>query len=390
MKAHRSVRARRGGFTLIELIVGLAVGAIVLAAIAASIVAMNGVFQANGTTKTTVESGRASLSYLERTLPKAGYGIPPQFAFDFGLIAGVTAKDNQLGPASAFVTDDLAYRYRDPTYMRFGSIDSGLGTITLEGGDTFGINMKAGQTLMVSCIGSAQKFVMVRTVGTVAPGDPSTSVAVYGAPFPTANDGCLQGTGASAAFVMLVHEMRVRVVPLPPNNRPFLIVSHNMVDLSDFDVLAADVENFQVAYMMNQPSPLLSPAPPVVDTGPAPNWVLGDDPAVTPELPNPGATLAAYSDSYSVPARFNAHPANIRGVRISVTLKSKSPMPNQQIGSFPKETVGNFTVAGAPDAFYRLTLTSQAMTPNMASRGLITPSYADALDPNDRRNKWGG
>ena len=117
-------RARRHaqGFTLIELIVGFAVGAIVLGAIAASIIAMNSVFQANSVTKTTVEAGRASLSYLERTLPRAGYGIPPQFAFDFGLIAGVAAKDNDVQPT--FVTDDLAYRYRDPTFLRMGGSTS--------------------------------------------------------------------------------------------------------------------------------------------------------------------------------------------------------------------------------------------------------------------------
>jgi type IV pilus assembly protein PilW len=383
---------RRRGFTLIELIVGLAVAAVVLAAIAAAIIAMNGVFQANGVTKTTVESGRASLAYLERTLPKAGYGIPPEFAFDFNLIAGVAQKDNELGPAGAFVTDDLAYRYRDPTYMRFGAIDSTFGTITLEGADTFGINIKQGQTLMVSCIGSAQKYIMVRTTAAVVPADTTAQVAAYGAPFPVANDACMQGTGSSAAFVMLVHEMRVRVIPLAPGNRPFLVVNHNLQNLNDFDVLAPDVENFQVAYIMNQPSPALAPAPPVVDaTATNPNWIIGDEVgAPPPDLPNPAAVKPLYTDSYSIPARFNAHPANIRGVRVMVTLRSKAPMPNQAVGTFPKETIGNFTWTGPADGFYRLTLSSQAMAPNMASRGLMTPSYADSADPTDRRNKWGG
>lgn len=381
---------RRRGFTLIELIVGLAVAAVVLAAIAAAIIAMNGVFQANGVTKTTVESGRASLAYLERTLPKAGYGIPPEFAFDFGLIAGVAQKDNEPGPAGAFITDDLAYRYRDPTYMRFGAIDSTFGTITLEGGDTFGINIKQGQTLMVAC--GAQKFIMVRTSAAVLPGANTAPVTAYGAPFPVANDDCMQGTGLDAAFVMLVHEMRVRVVPLAPGNRPFLVVNHNLQDLNDFDVLAPDVENFQVAYIMNQPSPALVPVPPVVDaTATNPNWMFGDEVgAPPPDLPNPGAAKPAYKDSYSVPARFSAHPSNIRGVRVMVTLRSKAPMPNQALGTFPKETIGNITWTGPADGFYRLTLSSQAMTPNMASRAMLMPSYADSADPSDRRNKWGG
>jgi type IV pilus assembly protein PilW len=303
----------------------------------------------------------------------------------------VTTKDNFVSVPGTFVTDDLAYRYRDPTYLRRGSIDNSISTLTLTTGDTFEIPIKIGQVFMVACVGSSEKYVMVRASAAVAATANSVAVAVYGTPFPIASDGCMLSSSSTTPFVMLVHESRVRVVPLGSNNRPFLVVSHNLLNLTDFDVLAADVENFQVSYVMNQPNPNISPAPAIVDSTAAnPNWVFGDEPgAPAPDLPQPSVTGPAYDDRYALANRFNASPANIRAVRIGLTIRSSRAMPNKTYG-FPAQSIGNYTSVSTNDAFYRLTLSTQLRTPNLASRGLMTPSLANAADPADRRNKWGG
>ena len=107
-------------------------------------------------------------------------------------------------------------------------------------------------------------------------------------------------------------------------------------------------------------------------------------------LPNPLLAPPSYNDGYATPVRFTQNPANIRAVRVAVTLKSQRAMANQGDGTFPRENIGNDTVVAIVDKLYRLTLTTQILTPNMASRGLMTPSFADVTNPLDRRNKWGG
>lgn len=388
----------RRGFTLLELMIGIGVSSIVLVAIAATVIAMNGVFQSNAATKSTVEDSRSSLAYLERVLPMAGYGVPPPEVWDFGTTGPVSVKDNDVQPTH--VTDDLAFRYRDPSYLRRGTIDAAAGTVTFVNAatslpDNVGINVKVGQVFMVACPAASGQFLVVKATATAVVADTALSVQVYGAPFPTVNDDCLRAS-SSAAYIMLIHEKRIRVLAL--GGRPYLVVLHNFVNLLDYDVLAADVENFQVSYVMNQPSPNVLPAPPVVDSGAAaPNWVFADQPGLT-DLPNPGAPAPSYKDSYTlaritVPPeafsrRFNAHPANIRAVRIGLTLKSQRPMPNKQKNAFPADSLGNYTSPVVIDEFYRISLSTQVNIPNMAARAMMTPPMATVV--GDNNNKWGG
>ncbi|NPC86301.1 prepilin-type cleavage/methylation domain-containing protein, partial [Pyxidicoccus fallax] len=155
--------ARRRGFTLLEVLIGTAVSTGVLLAVAATVIGVNEVFQAHNLSKQTVEGSRVGMDYLKRTLRLAGYGLDPALAFDFGT-AGLPAntKDNHsvdLTTWGTFVTDDLAFRYRDPMYARRGSLgtDGPPYTLTLQG-STLGQDMRQGQTLLVACQGGVKFF----------------------------------------------------------------------------------------------------------------------------------------------------------------------------------------------------------------------------------------
>ena len=51
------------------------------------------------------------------------------------------------------------------------------------------------------------------------------------------------------------------------------------------------------------------------------NWVVGDV-SGTVEEPNPTLTAPQYATASGDPSRFNLHPANIRGVRVTLSIRS--------------------------------------------------------------------
>lgn len=402
----RGPSARTGGFTLLELLVGTVVSSIILLAVAAVFTAVQASYHAESEIKFAVEGARTGVSYLERLLRHAGYGLEPRFAFDFGAanLPGTT-KDNFIAPNGAYTTDDLAFRYRDPSYLRRGSLDSGGGLLTLETGQTFGIGIKADQPVIAACQGG-QDHAVLRTTEAKTAADASVAVAAYGAPFPTAVPQCVRlVSGTQAAFVMLSYDVRMRVVAL--GGRPFLVVFHSRLSgggavlapdpasNSDFDPIAAEVENFQVAYVMSRPPPTSTCCAaagfPAVDAASTPpNWILGD--AAGEPMPSPTDTTASwptgptYETAYDDAARYNTHPANIRMVRVNLAVRSarREPQGRQAFGPLALE---NFQpVSTAPDGYYRTSMSSAIRAPNLTSRSFfippLKPSPTDPLDLN--------
>lgn len=393
MSASRLRRRPQRGFTLIELMVSAAITLTILAAVATTFIGVQGAYQSEAQVKGAVENGRTALSYLERTIGLAGYGLPPAQAFDFDVVGGF-AKDNTTDATVGFLTDDLAVRFRDPQYLRRGTLDGT--TIQLETGSTFGVAFKSGQGLVVACTGG-RSYALVRTAASAlatASTVQTTTTPVFVPPNVSTADRCFKETGDRMPFVMVMHERRFRIVSL--GGRPFLVVFHNLnapdpASNTDFEPLASDVEQFQVAYGMNRPTSVTSccTTNTAIDSAGNSNWMLLDasgDPAPVE------ATLPDYSTPYNDALRFNTNGANIRSVRVSLVMRSTAAKAERR--KIDRERLENapstWTATAVPDGFYRYTLRSTVRTPNMTSRSFFTPPIRLAGNDDDELNYTGG
>lgn len=386
------------GFTLLELLVGTLTTTIILAAVAVSFAGIQGSYQTESRIKVAVEGLRTATSFIEQRLRTAGYGIDPRFAFDFdaAVLPGQAKANHPLVFAKGMpksVTDDLAFRYRDSAYMRRGRY-MGSGGLVLESG-SFGMDLIKGQRVIVSC-GNPKKYLVLKVSAGGVPKSASASANVTVDPklsSAAADDACLRKTGElDAPYIMLLHEVRLRIVD--QGGRPFLMAFKGLDELNlDTAVpLVADVESFQVAYIMNRPPLSGSNAalPPVDISSPAPNWVLGDvnsaDKDRFPDPRNPLLPEPQYNDPYDAAIRYTRHPANIRGVRVSLSLRSTSPEPNGR-RAFPRADLEDSVESGTVDGFYRTNMTTTVRVPNLLSRSGFNPPV-DAETPGS--NVWGG
>lgn len=395
MNAPRT-HARRG-FTLIELLVGITVSSVVLLAVAGTIIAVNNIFQSNTVSKTAVEGSRVGSDFLNRTLRYAGYGLDPAIAFDFGTMGLPEArKDNytqEVEDWGNFVTDDLAFRYRDPMFLRRGQLD-GTGAepfqLELEPAATFGQPLRQGQAMLIACPGGQDYFLGRLTADVAADGTSATLNTALAAGLPgDVPKSCMTDTGRMP-FVMLVHEKRLRVEAY--GGRPYLVVKHGWAENADFDPIAVDVESFQVSYQMNRPPANSAccaglPAPDgAVGSGMA--WVLGDEDAVVLPKYDDHVPAPTYSTPYDAPLRYNMNPANIRSVGVGLTVRSARPLPsgtkNQGRRLFNADPVN------PEDMFFRTTVETSVRIPNMTSRAFFIPELRADGVAGDIKNVWGG
>ena len=395
---------RRGGFTLSELLVGLVVTSIIMTATTAIFIGVQTAYQAETETKVITENGRGALMYLERVLPLAGYGLDPRIAFD---VSGTVARDNQdvrtvgytpgqpaiNGPADTVVTDDLAFRYRDPTFLRPGRLSSAT-LVTLD--QPLNLSLAVGKLLAVGCRGGAE-FAYVRLTAAAVPADTTLAVAAAAAPLTSSTNSCLQATGTGSPWVFLVQEYRLRVVNLA--GRPWLVafrnLESNVTNLNaPFDPIAPDVEVFQFAFGMNRARPL--PALPCCQTPPDlagnSNFLVGDAAGET-FFAQPANVLTvnpSYATSYDDPSRFTALPANIRSVHVGLVLRAARRGANDGRLIARTTNLMNWTSANpGNDTYVRSLFHSAINTPNLLSRSGFVPALRSAADLRDL-NSWGG
>ncbi|AKQ68724.1 hypothetical protein A176_005636 [Myxococcus hansupus] len=390
-------RGARGGFTLIELLVGVTVSSVVLLAVAGTIIAVNDIFQSNTISKTAVEGSRVGMDYLNHTLRYAGYGLDPAIAFNFDT-TGLPdeRKDNytqEVADWGTFITDDLAFRYRDPMYLRRGQLDATGAPpyrLDLEPAATFGQALRQGQAVMVACPGG-QEYFLGRLAGDVTA---DATTASLEAALPAGQPGnaprACMADSTRAPFVMLVQEKRMRVEA--HGGRPYLVVRHGWAENADFDPIASDVESFQVAYLMNRP-PANSACcaglpPPDGAVGSGQGWVLGDEDSVV--LPKYDADVPAptYSTPYDAPLRYNMNPANIRSVSVGLTVRSARHRPSGDAES-ARRLINAVPVSGE-DMFFRSTVETSVRIPNMTSRAFFIPELRSPGVAGDIKNVWGG
>lgn len=394
-------RAGQAGFTLIEMLTGLLVTSIILSAVAAAVIFSQRSYQLQAQSKTAVEGGRIATDYLERMVRMAGYGLDPRLAFDFRTAnLPSNLKDNFAfvpaagSTAQPFFTDDLAFRYRDPTFLRRGLIN--WPTLELDPADpakaTFGRALRAGQPIMLVCPGGSNWFMGVLTAD-VAPGAVAAQVGFYPNPPAlgadtnlTAEPECVQDTAGQQAYVMLVQERRVRIID--QGGRSFLVVFNSLnlpVNSLDFDPLAVDVENFQVAYVMNAAGTTTPPVAADINN----NWVFADGIAEA-SLPDPAAIAPEMEAAYANPDRFTAHPANIRSVRVSIGTRSAGQLGQKQ--TFERVALENFQpppLAGNEAFYYRSIIQTTIRTGNLLSRAMFLPPLRESAGDPGELNKDG-
>ena len=355
--------APQKGFTLIEVLVGAAVALVVIGVVTSTFLSQQRSMQALDLSREASNGGRDAMLSMQETIGRAGYGVDPRYAFDFrnyscpAWSAAAPCRDSISGP------DELVFIMRDPGYYWAGTpasviqgcdptapcsghawqllgFDATHVTVAANAGDTF----LKGQLLLLACAkGSAPTMARVgTTVKAVAAGalQMTLDAAVAGNPYRAnlgaGHDPCFDGTGAApgsnaspGSSMFFVNRYRYHVGTV--NGDPWLLLDRGLdynqngttaenvgagtPDAADEIPIAHGVENLQIAYLM-KPSTTGIAAP---DNGG--DWVIGDTEGVLEE-PDPTATAPAQSSSDVDPARFTLHPANIRAVRIRLTVRS--------------------------------------------------------------------
>ncbi len=379
-----SSRAR--GFTLLELLVGAAVGAVVLVGISLTFISQAQQYQAHASRRGIQSNARQSLSFLERNLRMAGYGVDPDravIAYD----SYDAANDQQ---AQGF-PDAFVIHWRDALFRRnVLSVDPT--TITLPNTEPLTETMRRGQILMVICapnpspttvddvIANANPPHAFVTVSTATP----TSISLDQTPPAGAPNSPTHGPGRlfheqamlsapipcfhSAAHppqVVMIHRAAFYVAmfhmdgnPANPGT-PFLMMHQGLdmpstasitgdgnIDANDAVPVAEGIEQLQVAYILD------TSVDPAIDPDQTPtllgvdtlmdaahygeNWEqINPDP--TTGLPTgwffnpfkPGSLNRKYNPTELAQKHMADHPANIRQVRL--TLVARSAVPDPQI-----------------------------------------------------------
>jgi type IV pilus assembly protein PilW len=403
------MRAR--GYTLIELVVALAISLIGVAAGMTLLIGSQQWFQTGSDERAMQETARMALDELQSSLRSAGYGLEPTMVFDMGILA-TTAQDRLpagAGPPrfggygcstgscpgirdSVDGPDELVFYARDPNWAR-GVLSVTGTTVTLKGNGK-DPGLLPGQVLQVMCYGTNNQwlwaFVSVASIDLSDATKPAVTLKPSGAQaydFPLQNAELAQGCYAAGTtmYAFKVDRFRYHVLAVDDDGtveawgtagaRPYLMLDQG---LSDADgnpidrVIAPDVEDLQVAYVY----PLAPSGAQVLGaTGAAVTAnTAGNDAGfnLNPQAPFviPGFGTAPADRPL---ARTSHHPANIRAVRVAITVRS----PRKDIG-VPDATVPaalNRPDAGGESGFRRMLFESTASTPNLESQFPVFPSY---------------
>ena len=374
------------GFTLVELLVTLVIISLLSGAVVAVVIHQTRAYDLSSRMREVVAANRTSVSFIERRLRLAGFGVDPRFAFDFGKAGSVILRDSSSAP------DELVFFARAPGFHRRATTTSAT-SLTLDAPPTRPIS--PGQVLFVICpTGSGSAYVTVSGMS----GSSTVSLFSASGAFPRqALPAC-----TDPAYVLKVDRYRFFVADVNEGGRvrAYLMLDQGLevvpgtrgaydtttdrfpeprdaapwdaarvltaAELQNVTPLAADVEDFQVAWLMNRPEGTAAPTPAVLAPDADANWIFGDSAA---EQPRPADTAPVFTDAYLDGNRFSGHPANIRNVRLTLVVRSTRPVGRRGV----RPAVENRAAATVPDAFYRSVITTQVAVRNMLSRSEFAP-----------------
>ncbi len=425
MRPRPSPSMSRRGFTLIEMMVGLAVSAVIVAGSITLLINQQQAYQNTSNDRAGQEAARQALGAIGDALRRAGYGIHPSVAFDFGTIPNVnfdyvspsfaafrstcatpvSCRDSTVG------SDEIAFYTRDPYFVRALYAAPTTSQITITGG--LKAPLYKGQVLAVACGGACGKRWAYVTVGQTVPADPSgtavsTSIpldpaAGAGFDFPRQNaaltDVCfgaavwtdnLPTSYALASKVFKVDRFRFYVARfLDPDSkqlRPYLMLDQGLTDATGpiLSPVAPDVDDLQFSFVFpNAPSPA--------------NQLVGATPGVAIASGASGIDLSVvpptYLDARANAARATQSPANIRAVKVSLVVRSPEAdvtLPGKALTNTYLPAAGNRSempsnpgnAAAFPDPYHwRALFEATFDLLNMESRALYCGDYFDGSNP---------
>jgi type IV pilus assembly protein PilW len=395
-EAWKDQRAR--GFSLVEVLISLAVVGVMAAAATALLVQQQRALQNSAGDRAMQETVRTALADMGVNLRRAGYGIEPALAFDFGPLnfpaqnppvvtqsylcgAAVTCRDQIAGP------DEVVFYSRDPSFSRLATAVT-TNTVTVAGGLVFPLYQ--GQVLQVMCQG-AGLWAYVTVGGFVAAGA-GAKVIPLGADSGTGAFPAQNSVLANACFnagnvlVFKVDRFRYHVARFPepgvaPPGRPYLMLDRGLFDAGGNPLdepVAADVEDLQVSYVFpNSTTGAVQPVGGTTGTALA-NAPTGIDLAVNP---------TAFADPDDAVTRLTQSPANIRAVRIAVVARTPGSdirlQDSANLANVRSLTVGNqIPAAGNRPAMigdsnhHRVMIETTEVVRNLDSRAPYYPFYS--------------
>ncbi|HYH94322.1 PilW family protein [Hyalangium sp.] len=389
----KSFRSR--GFTLLELLVGAAVGAVVMAGISLTFISQARQYQSHASRRGVQANARQALAFMGRHLRSAGYGVNP----DRAILSwdSYDAANEQQAPG---FPDAFVVHFRDGLFRRDAqAVASNL--ITLSPLQPLTEDMRRGQILLVVCVRSPNfidpsvdenpphRFV---TVGQYVPAG-AVAIPLDQNPVlpledrPTRRPGRLFHEETVPGFahpcfgrappqVMKVTRAAFYVAMFTnPNNnerKPYLMMHQGLdmptagnlqgdgvIDAADAVPVAEGIEQLQVAYVLNTlnttpPTPPINNNVPIIlgvtdPMGPAHFGEAWEqiNPAVLPSgwffNPIPIGVAATANDP-----RVLDHPANIRQVRMTLVARSSLPDPQIVGDDFLLKPNGTAYPNGAP------------------------------------------
>jgi len=385
----RRLRGRRAarGLTLVEVLVTTAILGLLFAGITAALLFNQKQVGVLSETAANQSALRTGLAQIENAVARAGFGMDPAYAVDTAYrndAGGLVRMRDGVGP---FGSDELLVHFRDPTFES----DVLLGNpaaLTLAP-RLLGSRMPtAGDRLLLLCASGlsdplASAYVTVQSAAAAGPNWTVTIDAGAAWPFNQQADiaasPCLGNAGSRAYRIERRHffvDWLYAGDSVPP--RPALMMSTGLdLDgdgtpgvlpdqyvpggarsvangagsrvMNDAQLLVLDVEQLQVAYVMNEPpaaAAALGLGAPADADG---NWVFGDVgglevprfelvpagalPFPLLDAPRLECLQAAAVDplngcAYGTRRRFTGHPGNIRRIRISLVARGARPDPS--------------------------------------------------------------
>lgn len=422
MRPHIPIPRPRG-FTLVEMLVSLVVVAFMAAAAVALMGQQQRAFQNTSAERALQETARAALTEMGQNLRRAGFGIEPHFAFDFGPLNITTTTPNIVSQShlcgtpvgcrdQTNGTDEIVFHARDPAFARSLASAPAAGSLTLA--TPLQGPLYQGQILQVMCAAAADWAYVTVGVGGAAAGTMVVNLdsGAAGNAFPRQNGKftapCFGTAPSTDIRVLKIDRFRYYVFRFPEADapgpctatsgcRPYLMLDRGLTDAagnSMVEPVAPDVEDLQIAYVF--PNAAGGPATAGATLGtPIANGATGIDLSAAPPL---------FNDPDDAATRTNRSPANIRAVTVSVVTRTPGTdirLQNLAVNAGQQSTAdavaGGNLVPGsgnrgdwAGDSFHhRLRVETTEATRNLDTRVPYYPTYS-INNGADGLNRGGG